>query len=261
LEKPISEPRKFDKTKVIQRSKNESMKLLVFMIFALTIVITPAFADQVIYSEGIEYEIGEITEVRKYKLSPITKTQGYTTTGEMFFLFTSSDFEKVMFLTRDGQWQKAEMRDKVVEEVKPTNTVITKETTDLHYLLDQYERVYNKAQYKLFIKTYDKSIYSGNDFQNFEGKISGAKISAIIIDPNGEIKADFEGYSENGMFEGVVDVPENLWMGGWYTVDIVIEFDNKFNLEQLSFYVYGKVAPSGDLSCTPPLVKVNGVCV
>lgn len=63
------------------------------------------------------------------------------------------------------------------------------------------------------------------------------------------------------MFEGVVDVPENLWMGGWYTVDIVIEFDNKFNLEQLSFYVYGKVAPSGDLSCTPPLVKVNGVCV
>jgi len=45
LEKPISKPRKFDKTKVIQRSKNESMKLLVFMIFALTIVITPAFAE------------------------------------------------------------------------------------------------------------------------------------------------------------------------------------------------------------------------
>jgi len=45
LGKPISKPRKFDKTKVIQRSKNESMKLLVFMIFALTIVITPAFAE------------------------------------------------------------------------------------------------------------------------------------------------------------------------------------------------------------------------
>jgi len=44
-EKPMSKPRNFDKTKVIQRSKNESMKLLVFMIFALTIVITPAFAE------------------------------------------------------------------------------------------------------------------------------------------------------------------------------------------------------------------------
>ena len=41
----MSKPRKFDKTKVIQRSKNQSMKLLVFMIFALTIVITPAFAE------------------------------------------------------------------------------------------------------------------------------------------------------------------------------------------------------------------------
>jgi len=41
----MSKPSKFDKTKVIQRCKNQSMKLLVFMIFALTIVITPAFAE------------------------------------------------------------------------------------------------------------------------------------------------------------------------------------------------------------------------
>ena len=41
----MPKPRKFDKTKVIQRSKNESVKLLVFMVFALTIAITPAFAE------------------------------------------------------------------------------------------------------------------------------------------------------------------------------------------------------------------------
>jgi len=41
----MSKPRKFDKTKVIPRCKNQSMKLLVFMIFALTIVIAPAFAE------------------------------------------------------------------------------------------------------------------------------------------------------------------------------------------------------------------------
>ncbi len=49
----MSKPRKFDKTKVIQRGKNESMKLLVFMIFALTIVITPAFAELDLSNEKI----------------------------------------------------------------------------------------------------------------------------------------------------------------------------------------------------------------
>jgi len=49
----MSKPRKFDNTKVIQRGKNESMKLLVFMIFALTIVITPAFAEIDLSNEKI----------------------------------------------------------------------------------------------------------------------------------------------------------------------------------------------------------------
>jgi len=49
----MSKPRKFDNTKVIQRCKNESMKLLVFMIFALTIVITPTFAELDLSNEKI----------------------------------------------------------------------------------------------------------------------------------------------------------------------------------------------------------------
>ena len=51
--------------------------------------ITSAFAEQIIFSEGIEYEIAEITEERQYRMSHISKVQGFTTTGEMFFIFTS----------------------------------------------------------------------------------------------------------------------------------------------------------------------------
>ncbi len=227
------------------------MKLLVFMIFILAIAITPAFAeiDKIIFSDGQEYEFGDITEERKYQMSSITKTQGYTTTGEMFFLFTSPSFEKIMLLDQLGNWKKATLIDRPEEKIEPQNNVITNDKIELNILTDQYERVYNKSDYKFFVKTFDKSIYSGNDFQNFQGKVSGAKVSAIVIDPNGEIKADFEGFVENGLYEGSVFVPENLWQRGWYTVDIVVEFDGDFYSEQLSFYVYGQ--PASDSSGCP----------
>jgi len=212
-------------------------------------VIPFVFAEQMIISEeGIEYEIAEITkEYYLNKNSHILKTEGFTTTGEMFFLRVSdvTNFEKVMLLDKSGHWQKAQMKDKIVEEINPQNSVIVDEKTEFHYLLDQYDQVYNNSQYKLFVKTFDKSLYSGTDFQNFEGKISGAKISAVIIDPNGVIKTDFEGIVENGLFEGSVTVPENLWQRGWYIIDIVIEFEDKFYPTQLSFYVLGEVKSDG----------------
>ena len=145
--------------------------------------------------------------------------------------------------------------------ITPSNPVVTEEKTEIHYLLDQYDRVYNKAEYKFFVKTFDKAVYSGNNFQSFEGKLDDVKVSAIIFDPNGELKTEISGFSENGIFEGSVMVPENLWQKGWYTVDMVIEYDEKFHHEQLTFYVYGQVQPSGDLSCPEGKIKINNECV
>jgi len=240
------------------------MRFTPLLIFIMISVVPIAFAEQVIISEeGIEYEIAKITEAYHLsKYSHITKSQGFTTTGEMFFLRVSdvTDFQKVMLLDREGHWQKAEMRDKIVE-ITPQYSLVVNEKTEFHYLLDQYDQVYNNSEYKLFIKTFDKSIYSGTDFQNFEGKISGAKISAMIIDPNGMIKTIFQGTVENGMFEGGIIVPENLWQRGWYIVDIIIEFEDEAYLEQLSFYVLGETKSSGGSSCPVGQVKVNGICV
>lgn len=144
-----------------------------------------------------------------------------------------------MFLDREGQWTKAELRDSIVEELESVNSIVTKQNTSIHFLLDQHERVYNKQDYKFFVKTFDKSIYAGNNFDNFQGKIDGVKVTAIITDPNGDVKADFSGMTENGIYEGSVNIPENLWQRGWYTVDLVIEYEGQSQFEQLTFYVYG----------------------
>jgi len=237
------------------------MKILLFLITLSLISFSPIFAeslDPVIVSNGVEYEIAEITkEYYLNKNSHIKKAEGFTTTGEMFFLRVSdiSDFQKVMLLDNSGRWQKAELKEKVTETVEPIISTIIEQKTDLHFLTDQYDRVYNKAVYKLSVKTFDKSIYSGNNFDQFQGKISGAKVVSIISDPNGEIKHDFEGFVENGLYEGSVIVPENLWQKGWYTVDVLIEFEGIFYYEQLAFYVYGEVSQND--GCT----KVNGVCI
>lgn len=231
------------------------MRFTLLLIFIMISVIPIAFAEQVIVSEkGVEYEIAEITkEYYLSKHSHILRTEGFTTTGEMFFLRVSniSDFEHVMLLDKTGHWLKSKMQDKVIEEIIPQNSVIVDGKIEFHYLLDQYDQVYNKAEYKLFIKTFDKSIYSGTDFQNFEGKISGANISAMIVDPNGEIKTTFVGTVENGMFEGSVVVPENLWQRGWYTVNIIIEFDDEFYLDDLLFYVLGETKSDSGAQLIP----------
>ena len=219
---------------------------LLFFLPLLVIITVPVYAEQVIFSDGNEYEFGNIlSEYTMSKNSQMLKTQGYTTTGELFFLRVSPTFEKVMLLDNYGNWQKAELREKTVESVESTNSEVIEDGTELHYLLDQYERVYSKDNYKFFVKTFDKSIYAGSDFENFQGKVSGATISALITDPDGVVQADFEGYVENGIFEGSVLVPENLWSKGWYTVDIVIEYEDDFYHDQLTFYVYGVVAPDG----------------
>lgn len=228
------------------------MKLLLVIPFLALLFIPSIFAEeQVIFSEGKEYEIAEtIKEYKISKYSSIIKSQGYTTTGEMFFLRVSPNFEKVMLLDSLG-WHKAELRDKVsieVQQQQQSETITIKDKIELHYILDQYERVYNKSDYKFFVKTFDKSVYSGNDYQNFEGKISGANVSAIITDPNGDTKADFEGIVENGLYEGSIAVPENLWQMGWYTINLVIEFEGEYYTDSLSFYVYGSVVSDGSSS-------------
>jgi len=245
------------------------MKLILFstlmVLLFFSVGVSTVFAelfDSVIVSNGVEYEIGEITkEYYLSKSSHIAKTEGYTTTGEMFFLRTSdsSDFQKVMLLDNSGHWQKAELKEKIIEEIEPVNSVIVQKKTDLHILTDQYERVNNNEEYVIFVKTFDASIYSGDDFGKFDGKISGAKVTGIIIDPNGELKTEFEGFVENGLFEIGITVPENLWQRGWYSTDLLIEFEGNYHTKQLAFYVTGETSDSG--GCPAGTSRVNSICV
>lgn len=242
--------------------------IIIAITFVLIGGITFVYADplenlnKAIVSEGTEYQISDVIEIRQWKNSPITKIHGVTTTGDMFFIFSNekTNFIKVMLFGTDGNWHKAKLQKKIVDTSKSEISVVKKNTL-FHYLLDQSERVYTKSEYKLFVKTFDKSIYSGNDFQNFQGTISGAKVSTIITDPNGVIKTDFDGIVVNGIYEGVVYVPENLWQKGWYIADILIEFEGTSYSEQLSFYVYGFTQPSGGGCPGGTIRDITGACV
>ena len=243
-------------------------KTILGITILLTFFASPAFADssvmdRVLVSENLEYQIAEVIEERKFKISPILKIQGLTTTGEIFFIFTSTetDFERIMLLDGDGRWKKAEFKTKIISELKNKDSVVADDGVELHLLFEQFERVYNKSEYKLFVKTFDKSMYSGNNFQNFEGKVSGAIVSVTIKDPNNEIKKDFGGTVKNGVFEGSVYVPENIWQRGWYTVDVEIQYDGKSYSKQLSFYVFGESSTNNGLTCSEGTVKINGSCV
>jgi hypothetical protein len=224
------------------------MKVLFFLIALGMISITPAFAEQVIFADFKQHVIAEVLEERSFIGSHITKIQGLTTTGDVFFIFTSSktNFEYSMILDREGKWHKGELRDTTEQDNTSSSQESTiKESIQVHYLLDQYERVYNTTPYKFFVKTYDAAKYSGVDFQQFQGKISGATVKTIITDPNGVTKAELEGIVTDGTYEGSVVVPQNLWMRGWYTTDIVIEYESQSYADKLSFYVFGAPPPKG----------------
>lgn len=54
---------------------------------------------------------------------------------------------------------------------------------------------------------------------------------------------------------------ENLWQKGWYTADILIEFEGKSYSEQLSFYVYGEPQPSSGGCPGGTIRNSTGACV
>ena len=138
---------------------------------------------------------------------------------------SSSDYLINTYILTDNLFHKVQIKANIFEgSLKTSNSPTTSpENKEIHFITSHYEKVYNNSDFKFSVKVFDKSIYSGNNFDNFKGKLNGVKVSATIIDPNGKIKTNLSGITENGIFDGVVYVPENLWPPGWYTVNLEIE--------------------------------------
>lgn len=127
---------------------------------------------------------------------------------------------------------------KLIKEVVPEETI--QKTINLNMLVQNPQTTYNAKDFNFDVKIFDKSKYSGNDFQNFFGKIDGIRITAIIKNPEGKILDTQTGVTKYGIYNGKIYVPANLWSKGWYTIDISANGDIGEAQKSLSFMLQEK---------------------
>jgi len=224
------------------------------LIIFLSVIIVLGFAppvfaeihDIVIFSEGRGYFIGEITEERKYRLSSITKVQGLTTTGEMFFIFTSSNFEKVMLLDRSGHWLKAELQENIIETVEPTIIEPTKEIyrPDLTMTSSHDFRTYWKDTFNIDVQAYDGNKNSNPELNPFQGRLDNVDVS-VLLSLNDVKVATLSGVTQYGEWQGEYFFAENISEPGEYVVDIILSYLGKTVSKSSTFFVISTTSDSG----------------
>lgn len=147
-------------------------------------------------------------------------------------------------------------------EAKPIIEQKTEDTqkNNLHTLVQSPKTVFNGEQYHYDLKTFDKSKYSGNDFHNFNGKVDGVEVVAVVKDPDGKIIDTQNGVTKFGVYQGSVYIPENLWARGWYIIDISSNSELGQAENTIVFYVMGQTADKDGSICPSGQSLVNGVC-
>ena len=118
-------------------------------------------------------------------------------------------------------------------------------TNNLHILVQSSLTTFNAQDFNFDIKAFDKLQYSGNNFQNFFGKIDGVKITAITKSPEGKVLNNQTGITKYGLYEGKIHVPANLWPSGWYAIEISADGDIGSVQKTIKFYVAGQTPPKG----------------
>lgn len=129
----------------------------------------------------------------------------------------------------------------ISKEVIPEETV--PKINNLNMLVQNQQTTYNAKDFNFDVKTFDKSKYSGSDFQNFFGKIDGVKITAVTKSPDGKILNTQTGVTTYGVYAGKIYVPANLWGKGWYTIEISASSDIGNAQKTIEFYVAGQTPP------------------
>lgn len=129
----------------------------------------------------------------------------------------------------------------VVKEkiIKPKVVVVDNRV--LHTLTDHYDKVSNNQEdvFRFAVKTFDKNVYSGVQWDKFEGKMDDVLVTAKIKDSSGTIKKEFSGLTKYGIFEGELKIDgELIYPVGNYSLELDVDFNGqKFN-DVLYFIIY-----------------------
>jgi len=236
---------------------NKKLLFLLFIQFLLVPVYAQEYSDNIptifpkdkILSEGIEYEIAEISkEYKLSKYSHITRSQGYTTTGEMFFLRVSdiSDFEHVMLLDRTGHWLKAEILEKEIQQEEKLQVVEDSYIPELLLNFSHDFRTYWTQTFDIDVQSFDAHINNNIENNFFEGRLANANVTVLISTVSGETIMTLNGVtSDRGYWDASYYVPENITPPGEYVVDILLSYNGQSVSETSSMFIIGETPESG----------------
>ena len=129
----------------------------------------------------------------------------------------------------------------VVPEEIIKEKITTMDDRILHVLTSHYDKVSNNQGeiFRFAVKTFDKNVYSGTEWDKFEGKMDDVLVNAIIKDIDGIVKKEFSGLTKYGIFEDEIKINSKIiYPQGNYSLEIDVDFNGqKFN-DVLYFIIY-----------------------
>jgi len=115
----------------------------------------------------------------------------------------------------------------------------------MNVLVRHSEQVYSGDTYRFSVKIFDINKYDGDEWANFYGTLDGVIIHAEILGLSNQVLETVDGVTENGVFEGRVMIPDNLWPEGWYTLSINASYKGDTFNDDLKFFIDSKAVLSG----------------
>ena len=184
-------------------------------------------------------------EFREFGFSPNIRISGLTSLGFPFYIIENSQTDLVRgFILESDELTRFEYRHSMFSQIAVDNTV--KGDVDVNYLVTHHTRVFNGNIFNFSIKTFDKSIYDGNNFDTFIGKLDGVKIQVTITDKQNNILREFSGITQSGIFEQSIRIPDNLWPRGTYYLNLDLEYNGNFYQTNKEFFILGDPPDKGN---------------
>lgn len=158
-------------------------------------------------------------------------------------LYTIDDgFKKQTFTATLETISVIESESVVQTELKTSIPVVEEIVTEplINVLTSHYREVNDGDPFVFVVKVFDINKYDGSDWANFYGKLDGVTIHAEILGLANQVLETVEGVTENGVFEGRVIIPENLWPNGQYTLSLDVSFKGDIFHDDLKFFIQSK---------------------
>ena len=148
------------------------------------------------------------------------------------------------FISESDELTRFQYPHSMFSQIPVDNSV--KGDVDVNYLITHHARVFNGNVFNFSIKTFDKSIYDGNNFDTFIGKLDGVKIQVTITDKQNNILQEFNGITQSGIYEQSIRIPDNLWPRGTYYLNLDLEYNGNFYQTSKEFFILGDPPDKGN---------------